>query len=440
MCHRRPGWRRPPRPRRRPAGRSRTGRWCGRSRSSRRRRRGCRRRGRGHWSPARRARRRAPPTSSACPRRRPRRTRRRIASPSTTPAARTSWSITGSHGYRWPVERVRREHGGRPVSVAARGGGDRPARRGGDGGRRRRHRCAPSLGTVDVLAHAAVIALCEEASCRAIAPALLEGTTTVGMKVGLDHLQPSGVGERVVAEAVLSKVEGRRLTFTVSASDAPRPRRRRQGPARRRRRRPLHVQVPAAPDRPSADRSGRDRPDRDSRSATPRRTRCPRGRPSSPTAAGPAGRPTAWSRRARRGGRPRSSAASSSRRVCRSRWMRSLTVFGSGTVWNSRRGPCPSGSRAGGRGRATPCGRRSRRVVLGDARPSSTISGDLVVVVLDLVADGGGPEADQGVRVGAVDGDLEVGDQDRSVVGEVVVVVQVEHERRSRRRGAAPRG
>ena len=63
-----------------------TGRWCGRSRSSRRRRRGCRRRGRGRSSPARRDRRRAPPTSSACPRRRPRRTRRRTASPSTTPA------------------------------------------------------------------------------------------------------------------------------------------------------------------------------------------------------------------------------------------------------------------------------------------------------------------------------------------------------------------
>jgi fluoroacetyl-CoA thioesterase len=74
-------------------------------------------------------------------------------------------------------------------------------------------------GTVDVLGTPRLIALCEEAACRAIAPALAEGTTTVGMKVGLDHLQPSAVGERVVAEAVLAKVEGRRLTFTVSASD-----------------------------------------------------------------------------------------------------------------------------------------------------------------------------------------------------------------------------
>jgi predicted thioesterase len=75
-------------------------------------------------------------------------------------------------------------------------------------------------GTVDVLATPRLVALCEEASVRAVAPVLAEGTTTVGMKVRLDHLQPSAIGERVVAEAVLAKVEGRRLTFTVSASDS----------------------------------------------------------------------------------------------------------------------------------------------------------------------------------------------------------------------------
>jgi fluoroacetyl-CoA thioesterase len=74
-------------------------------------------------------------------------------------------------------------------------------------------------GTVEVLGTPRVIALCEEATCRAIAPALTDGSTTVGMKVAVDHLQPSPIGARIVAEAVLAKVEGRRLTFTVSASD-----------------------------------------------------------------------------------------------------------------------------------------------------------------------------------------------------------------------------
>ncbi len=74
-------------------------------------------------------------------------------------------------------------------------------------------------GTVDVLGTPRLIALCEEATVRAIAPDLAEGTTTVGMKVRLDHLQPSAVGSKVVAEAMVEKVEGRRITFTVSASD-----------------------------------------------------------------------------------------------------------------------------------------------------------------------------------------------------------------------------
>jgi fluoroacetyl-CoA thioesterase len=74
-------------------------------------------------------------------------------------------------------------------------------------------------GTVHVLGTPRLVALCEEASCRAIAHELAPATTSVGMKVRLDHLQPSPVGATVVAEALLQKLEGRRLTFTVSASD-----------------------------------------------------------------------------------------------------------------------------------------------------------------------------------------------------------------------------
>jgi predicted thioesterase len=74
-------------------------------------------------------------------------------------------------------------------------------------------------GDVDVLGTPRLLALCEEACCRCIASMLQPGATTVGMKVRLDHLQPSPVGATVVADAVLSKAEGRRLTFNVSASD-----------------------------------------------------------------------------------------------------------------------------------------------------------------------------------------------------------------------------
>jgi predicted thioesterase len=46
------------------------------------------------------------------------------------------------------------------------------------------------------------------------------GCSTVGMRVQLDHLQPTAVGGTVEAEAMLERIEGRRLTFMVSASDA----------------------------------------------------------------------------------------------------------------------------------------------------------------------------------------------------------------------------
>lgn len=74
-------------------------------------------------------------------------------------------------------------------------------------------------GSVAVLGTPRLIALCEAASVAALADQLPSGTTTVGMRVQLEHLQPSAIGAHVEAEAVLDKVEGKRLFFTVSASD-----------------------------------------------------------------------------------------------------------------------------------------------------------------------------------------------------------------------------
>lgn len=75
-------------------------------------------------------------------------------------------------------------------------------------------------GDVAVLATPRLIALCEEAAVLAVAEQLPNGQTTVGMRVQLDHLAPTSVGSSVAAEATLEKVEGRRLTFTVSATDS----------------------------------------------------------------------------------------------------------------------------------------------------------------------------------------------------------------------------
>ncbi|MFN0090874.1 MAG: thioesterase family protein [Acidimicrobiales bacterium] len=74
-------------------------------------------------------------------------------------------------------------------------------------------------GDVPVLATPRLVALCEEATCRALAEHLESGQTSVGMRVQLDHLAPTAVGASVRAEAQVEKVEGRRVTFTVSAHD-----------------------------------------------------------------------------------------------------------------------------------------------------------------------------------------------------------------------------
>lgn len=74
-------------------------------------------------------------------------------------------------------------------------------------------------GSVDVLGTPRLIALCEEAAVNSLSNVLEPGTTTVGMRIQFDHLQPTPVGTEVVAEAVLERVDGRRLVFTVSASD-----------------------------------------------------------------------------------------------------------------------------------------------------------------------------------------------------------------------------
>jgi len=75
-------------------------------------------------------------------------------------------------------------------------------------------------GDVDVLGTPRLVALLEEATLDAVNGCLDTGSTTVGMRVQVDHLQPTPVGAEVLAEAYLDKIEGRRITFTVTASDS----------------------------------------------------------------------------------------------------------------------------------------------------------------------------------------------------------------------------
>ncbi|HWE69485.1 MAG TPA: hotdog domain-containing protein [Acidimicrobiales bacterium] len=75
-------------------------------------------------------------------------------------------------------------------------------------------------GDVPVLATPRLLALCEEAACLALEGHLPAGTTSVAKRAQFDHLVPVGVGGDVRAEALLDNIQGRRLSFTVSVSDA----------------------------------------------------------------------------------------------------------------------------------------------------------------------------------------------------------------------------
>ena len=75
-------------------------------------------------------------------------------------------------------------------------------------------------GSVPVLATPRLIALCEEASCKAIEGQLPETSTSVAKRVQFDHLVPVAVGGTVWAEATLDRIEGRRLVFILSVSES----------------------------------------------------------------------------------------------------------------------------------------------------------------------------------------------------------------------------
>jgi predicted thioesterase len=75
-------------------------------------------------------------------------------------------------------------------------------------------------GSLPVLGTPALLALMETAAVDALAPLLPPETTSVGVYVELHHLAATPVGGRVHAEATLSAVEGRTLTFEITAYDA----------------------------------------------------------------------------------------------------------------------------------------------------------------------------------------------------------------------------
>lgn len=75
-------------------------------------------------------------------------------------------------------------------------------------------------GLVPVYATPAMVGLMEQAAVHALDGCLGEDQTTVGTRIEVSHLAATPLGDRVRAEATLTAVDGRRLTFTLAAYDS----------------------------------------------------------------------------------------------------------------------------------------------------------------------------------------------------------------------------
>lgn len=74
-------------------------------------------------------------------------------------------------------------------------------------------------GDVEVFATPAMIALMEKTANESIKPLLPEGMVSVGIEINAKHIKASKVGNTITCESFLSKVEGKKLSFDITAYD-----------------------------------------------------------------------------------------------------------------------------------------------------------------------------------------------------------------------------
>ena len=74
-------------------------------------------------------------------------------------------------------------------------------------------------GSLLVFATPCMVALMEGAACEAVAEAIPEGQTTVGIELNIQHTSATPVGMEVRAEAEVTAVEGKIITFALRAFD-----------------------------------------------------------------------------------------------------------------------------------------------------------------------------------------------------------------------------
>jgi len=78
---------------------------------------------------------------------------------------------------------------------------------------------AVGSGSLDVFATPMMIALMEQAACECIADSLDPGQTSVGTQINVAHIAASPLGANINAAAIITNIDGRKISFTVFACE-----------------------------------------------------------------------------------------------------------------------------------------------------------------------------------------------------------------------------
>lgn len=74
-------------------------------------------------------------------------------------------------------------------------------------------------GNLEVFSTPSMVALMEEAAWKSIASEIEMPQSTVGTLMNIKHVSATPIGMRITAESELLEIDGKRLVFSVKASD-----------------------------------------------------------------------------------------------------------------------------------------------------------------------------------------------------------------------------
>ena len=75
-------------------------------------------------------------------------------------------------------------------------------------------------GSLAVYATPALIAFMENTALKTIEKYLPESSSTVGIEIHTKHIKATPVGDQITCEAVIAKVEGRMISYEITAKDS----------------------------------------------------------------------------------------------------------------------------------------------------------------------------------------------------------------------------